>query len=219
MSNPTRRRVIQTTGIASVALLSPFRAKSQARKTLKIGVMTDMSGLHAEAHWSGRCARNALRHRGFRQIPSRYRRGNDVRRHVAEAGRRREHRTHLVRSGRRRCDLRYSAIRGSPRGRIDRERERQGGHFHQRRGRRSQRKILHAQPNPLDIRPVGECERYRYGVDGRRRRYLVLYPSRLYLGPRHGQRRGGRDQEGWEGGNWGAHHTHFPAPPISPARC
>jgi branched-chain amino acid transport system substrate-binding protein len=49
MSNPTRRRVIQTTGIASVALLWPFRAKAQTKKTLKIGVMTDMSGPYAEA--------------------------------------------------------------------------------------------------------------------------------------------------------------------------
>jgi branched-chain amino acid transport system substrate-binding protein len=53
MSNPTRRRVIQTTGIASVALLSPFRAKSQTKKTLKIGVMTDMSGPYAEATGPG----------------------------------------------------------------------------------------------------------------------------------------------------------------------
>jgi len=35
-------------GIASAALLSPFRAKAQTKKTLTIGVMTDMSGPYAE---------------------------------------------------------------------------------------------------------------------------------------------------------------------------
>ena len=68
MSNTTRRRVIQTTGIASVALLSPFRAKTQTRKTLKIGVMTDMSGPYAEATGLGDVLATRFADRGFRQI-------------------------------------------------------------------------------------------------------------------------------------------------------
>ena len=49
MPHLTRRRVLQTTAITSAALLSPLRVGAQTKKTLKIGVMTDMSGPYAEA--------------------------------------------------------------------------------------------------------------------------------------------------------------------------
>jgi ABC-type branched-subunit amino acid transport system substrate-binding protein len=49
MSHLTRHRLIQTTGIASAALLLPLRVGAQAKKSLKIGVMTDMSGPYAVA--------------------------------------------------------------------------------------------------------------------------------------------------------------------------
>ncbi len=45
----TLRRAIQTAAGASTTLFAPNRAKAQAWKTLKIGVMTDMSGPYAEA--------------------------------------------------------------------------------------------------------------------------------------------------------------------------
>ncbi len=52
MPYPTRRRAMQTGGLAAAALLGPAHAGAQI-KPLKIGVMTDMSGPYAEATGPG----------------------------------------------------------------------------------------------------------------------------------------------------------------------
>ncbi len=52
MSHLTRRHAIQGAGLAAAALVLPFGARAQ-KKSLKIGILTDMSGPYAEATGPG----------------------------------------------------------------------------------------------------------------------------------------------------------------------
>ena len=116
--------------VAATAAL-PFAARAQARPTIKIGVMNDMSGPYRDA--TGMGVRRVRAAGGAAVQQRRVRRAGAGRGSPEQAGRRRRRRPRLVRPGRRGRDHgRADLLRGAG-GELHREGEEQALHQHRRR--------------------------------------------------------------------------------------
>ena len=134
--------------------------------------------------------------RGFRRRRQGHE-GRDRRRRPPEqAGRRLQRRAHLDRRRQGRRDRRRADLVGGARGQRDRARQEQGLPGLRRGGLRSDRRQVHAQHDPLDLRHLGARQRHRQGDREDRRRHLVLPHRRLRLRPcaRARHRGGGREE-------------------------
>ena len=149
--------------------------------TLKIGVLTDMSGPYKDLAGPGAVA--ALQHGagGFGVVRQGLQRRGRLGRPPEQARCRRHHRAAVVRSRRRRPDRRGGEFRRGARGRRRRQGEEQGLHQLRRGDLGPDRAAVQRQHDPLGLRHLhaGEVDRRRDGEGGRRQ--LVLHHRRLRL--------------------------------------
>ena len=166
MQTSIGRRALLGAGVAAAAL--PRRTHA-ADKPIRIGVLTDMTGVYAANTGPGSVLGAQMAVEDFmRAHPDDQGRGG-AGRPAAQARCRAGDRRRLVRQPGRRCGHRRAAVLGGVRDRRSGEAEGQGRDLHRRRVGRHHRRALRSQPSALGLRHlVDAARRGGRGGEGRR---------------------------------------------------
>ena len=189
MTNRLARRFAASVALAALGLATPALAQD---KTVKIGVLNDMSSLYADIGGPNSVVaiKMAVEDSGLHQEGLEDRRGE--RRPPEQARRRRQHRAAVDRQRQGRCHRRYAEFRRRARRQQSRQGKEHGAAQFGRRHRRPHRQGLHAEHGLLHLRHLHAGQRHRQGADQGRRRQLVLPDRGLCLrscaGARHHRR-------------------------------
>ena len=197
MTNRIARRFAASVALAALGLATPALAQD---KTVKIGVLNDMSSLYADIGGPNSvvAVKMAVEDSGLTKKGWKIDVVSGDHQNKPDVGV--NHRAAVDRQREGRCDRRYAELRRCARRQQPRQGKERGAAQFRCRDRRPHRQGLHAEHDLLHLRHLHARERHRQGADQGRRRQLVLPDRRLCLRSCARARHiGGRDRQ-WRQG-------------------